>query len=895
MEIKNVKINGVKNPVGFYLNDLILSYYIDGVPQGELCLKMYDAPDRKNTLYIQKLDYSENFATKIQFVPKKETAYFFEIHCGKYQSGLYYFETGTDFDAPFIKSSKGIDHPVIFRNFCAKNVVRARLYVTGLGIYEATLNGMRVGNEYLTPYCNDYNAYLQYQTYDITPLLAEKNCVEIALGDGWYKGRFGLNHCRNIYGEDYICAAKIVLWGEDGKKEIIRTDETWSARPSKVVSSGIYDGEIVDATRNTDETDKTVLVEKTFPVTERISLPVIIKEEIKPTLIISPKGEKILDFGQNFSGFVSFRCRMERGQTIRLQAGEVLQEGCFYRDNLRSAKAEFVYTSDGINQEVYPKFTFFGFRYMRVDGSEHIDPADFTGKVLYSDLDETAFAATDNAKIDRLLLNCKWGQKSNFIDVPTDCPQRDERLGWTGDAEVFCSAACYQFDCRAFYAKYCRDMAIDQKKLNGGIASYSPSFGELEESGNIWSDAATIIPWTVYEFYGDKYLLASQLPLMRAYVDRLIRKDDENGGKRLYRFGFCLGDWLSQDGINSSALRGGTNEHFIASCYYYNSVKILSLAERELGYEEQAEYYSRIAEDIRNAILREYFTSTGRLAVDTQTAYVICIMFEIWQDRERLVYGFKNRMKKDAYKIKGGFVGATKLIQALIRAELTEEAFRILFSEKFPSWLYCVNLGATTIWERWNSLNADGTISGTEMNSLNHYSFGAVAEAVYRDIAGIIPKSVAFKKVVISPKFNYRMKKFDCYLITAAGEFKLRYNIEGDGRIRLNIFIPYGVDAVFEVSQTRTELAAGNNVIDLPADSELVYPFSIDSKLCDILNDEKCRTVFRELVPGIGSFLINNDVGMAGYTLRSLLAIRSFFVPSQTLALLDKKLKEISV
>lgn len=438
-------------------------------------------------------------------------------------------------------------------------------------------------------------------------------------------------------------------------------------------------------------------------------------------------------------------------------------------------------------------------------------------------------------------------------------------------------------------------MAIDQKKLNGGIASYSPSFGELEESGNIWSDAATIIPWTVYEFYGDKYLLASQLPLMRAYVDRLIRKDDENGGERLYRFGFCLGDWLSQDGINSSALRGGTNEHFIASCYYYNSVKILSLAERELGYEEQAEYYSRIAEDIRNAILREYFTSTGRLAVDTQTAYVICIMFEIWQDRERLVYGFKNRMKKDAYKIKGGFVGATKLIQALIRAELTEEAFRILFSEKFPSWLYCVNLGATTIWERWNSLNADGTISGTEMNSLNHYSFGAVAEAVYRDIAGIIPKSVAFKKVVISPKFNYRMKKFYCHLITAAGEFDVCYNIEGDGRVRLNIFIPYGVEAVFEVSQTRTELAAGNNVIDLPADSELVYPFSIDSKLCDILNDEKCRTVFRELVPGIGSFLINNDVGMAGYTLRSLLAIRSFFVPPQTLALLDKKLKEISV
>lgn len=895
MNIKNVKINGVKNPVGFDLKNLILSYYADGLPNGAFKVNIYDTPERNKTLYNQTLDYSQNFATPLKFVPEKETRYYFDIECGSCRSEMYYFETGTSFDAPFIKPSKQITHPVIFYAFQTENIARARLYVTGLGIYEAILNGKRVGNEYLTPYCNDYNAYVQYQTYDITHMIGERNCIEIALGDGWYKGRFGLNHSKNIYGKDYICAAKIVLWKKDGSKEIICTDETWHARPSEVISSGIYDGEVVDSTRITEETCDVVKISQAVPVTERVSLPVIIKEKIKPCLIISPKGEKILDFGQNFSGFVSFFCHMQKGQTVRLRAGEVLQAGCFYRDNLRTAKAEFVYTSDGIYREVYPKFTFFGFRYMCVEGLDNVDPADFTGNVLYSDLGETAFAVTDNAKFDRLLLNCKWGQKSNFIDIPTDCPQRDERLGWTGDAEVFCPAACYQFDCRAFYNKYLRDMAVDQKKLNGGIASYSPSFGELEESGSIWSDAATIIPWTVYEFYGDKYFLAEHLQLMRSYVDMLIRKDNENGKERLYRFGFCLGDWLSQDGINSSALRGATNEHFIASCYYYNSVKILSRAERELGYKEQAEYYSRIAEDIRNAILREYFTSTGRLAVDTQTAYVLCIMFDIWQDREKLIYCFKKRMKKDVYKIKGGFVGATKLVQALIRAGLTEDAFRILFSEEFPSWLYCVNLGATTIWERWNSLNADGTISGTEMNSLNHYSFGAVAEAVYRDIAGILPKTVAFKKVVISPIFNYRLKKFDCGLITPSGEFKVRYKIESDGRVRLNVCIPYGVDATLEIAKKRKRLATGNNTIVLPANSELVHPFSIDSKLYDIYNNEKCRMVFRELLPGIGSFLTNNDVGMAGYSLRSLFAIRSFFVPPQTLDLLDTKLKEISV
>ena len=709
----------------------------------------------------------------------------------------------------FMGCGEEVNTFVLERKFVVNELGAAVLRATALGLYTAYLNGRRVGDAYLTPGWTSYHNTLQVQEYDVSALLKKgENVISFVVGEGWYKGPLFWLMKRNCYGNKTAVCADL-LFGDT----VLSTDESFSARTSRIKESGIYAGESVDLTA-----EPTPLTPVEIPFDH----------------------------------------------------------------------------SDGVLREVYPKFTFFGFRYMCVEGLDTVDPADFTGNVLYSDLDETVFASTGESKMDRLLLNCKWGQKSNFVDIPTDCPQRDERLGWTGDAEVFCPAACYQFDCRAFYNKYCRDMAIDQRRLNGGIASYSPSFGECEESGSVWSDAATIIPWTVYEFYGDKYILLEHLPLMRAYVDALIRKDEEHGGERLLRFGFCLGDWLSQDGVNSSAFRGATNEHLIASCYYFNSVKLLAKAERALGDEARAERYFGIAEEIRHAILREYFTATGRLAVDTQTAYVLCIMFGIWVEREKLVSSFEKRMKKDEFAIKGGFVGATKLIQALLRAGLTEDAFRILYSEKFPSWLYCVNLGATTIWERWNSLAADGSITGTAMNSLNHYSFGAVAEAFYRDIAGIIPTAVAFKKVTISPKFNHRLIVFSCRFLSPAGEFRVNYRILPDGKVRLNVTIPYGVEAELDVMGKRTSLPAGESVVCLPADRKLVYPFSLDSLLCDVLDNEKARAAFREVAPGLCAYFSSYDVGMGGYTMRSLLSMRSFFVPPQMQEVLDGKLQSVA-
>lgn len=894
MEIKDLKINGIKNPVGFNLKKIKLSYYIDGESNGDLFFCLFDSEKAKESIYTQQLDYKYNYCSEINFKPEIETRYWFEIKCGNTVSERCYFETGTKFDCRFITPENKVNHPVIYRNFECNNIVKARLYVTGLGLYEATLNGKKVGNEYLTPNCNDYDAYLQYQTYDISDLLVNKNLLEIALGDGWYKGRFGLKKRENIYGEEYVCAAKIVLWYKDGSKRVIATDESWSVRESVTVLSGIYDGENVDYTKSRKEICGVKFVDKTFNVIERVSVPVIVKSLIKPKLIISPIGEQILDFGQNFSGFVSFDCDLKTGQKVTLKAGEVMQGGCFYRDNLRSAKAEFTYISDGHKRNVYPKFTFFGFRYMLVEGIEKVNADDFVGNVLYSDLEDTVKISTDNAKINRLLQNCVWGQRSNFVDVPTDCPQRDERLGWTGDAEVFSTTACYQMNCQAFYAKYLKDMAIDQSNY-GKVMTYSPSFKEAEVAGSVWSDAATVIPWAVYSFYGDKELLLAHYPMMEKSVEDIISEDDRRGAKRLYNFGFHLGDWLSQDGVSSNAIKSATSEYFIASCYYYNSVSIMAKAAEVLGFKDKAKRYADIAGEIKNAIIEEYFSASGRLSVDTQTAYVLCVKFDIYKNWNKLVSGFAKRMRKDCYAIKGGFVGATQLVQALVKSGLTDDAFRIVYSEKYPSWLFCVNLGATTIWERWNSLNPDGTISGTEMNSFNHYSFGAVAEAFYGYFAGVRPAAVTFKKAVIEPKFNYRMKKLDFTFKSPSGVYSVKYDVLADGKVNLTVTVPYGAEAELILEGKSEKLTGGCYNYTVAPETDLIHPFSFDSTISDVLNNEKGAAALKEVSPVLYHFLLGGRTGVDGYTFRKLNETPSFALSEQKIELLNNKLKAITV
>ena len=454
--------------------------------------------------------------------------------------------------APFITPGFPVTHPRLWKNFTCGKVRKARLAITGLGLYRAFLNGKRIGQDYLTPGFNDYDAYLREQIYDVTGMLEKENRLEVWLGNGWYKGRLGFDGGKeNRWGNLYLLSARLEITLDNGKMLEILTDESWLASPSPVLASGIYDGEIRDDTREPGDPVPCRPVETAYRIEPQFSPCIRTRAERKPVLIRTPAGEQVLDFGQNMAGIIRFVNRLPRGRTLRIRTGEVLQQGNFYRDNLRSAKSEFVYTSDGIEKEVEPLFTFFGFRYAKVEGLDQPDPEDFTAVCLSSDLRETLRVHTSHEKLNRLMENSLWGQRSNFLDVPTDCPQRDERLGWTADTQVFVNTACYQMDCRDFYRKYMRDLRNDQLMYyQGDIPAYSPSLkGEAIHGGAVWADAGTIIPWNIYMNYGDQALLRENYPMMRDYAETLIAADRQAGGSHVVFRSFTFGDWLAQDGM----------------------------------------------------------------------------------------------------------------------------------------------------------------------------------------------------------------------------------------------------------------------------------------------------------------------------------------------------------
>ena len=459
-------------------------------------------------------------------------------------------------------------------------------------------------------------------------------------------------------------------------------------------------------------------------------------------MLHTPAGETVLDMGQEITGFVTFRTAAERGHTYTLRYGEILQDGCFYTDNLRTAKQTFTYICDGQEAWARPHFTFFGFRYIKLEGfGEEIDLHDFVGCVLYSDMEQTAFIRTASDKVNRLCENALWGQRGNFVDVPTDCPQRDERMGWTGDAQVFCATACYQMSSAAFYAKFMRDMAFEQRERGGGVPHVVPSFGMQGSPACAWADAGSIIPWTVYQFFGDTALLREQYDNMKLWVEWIHRVDHETGDHRLWQAGFHFADWLALDAAFPASCTGGTDPDFIASAFYLYSTRLTRKAAAILGYAPDAARYAALEQEILAAIRQTYRAPKGGLTVNTQTAHILSLFLGLMPESDTpILKAALDRLFENARnELRTGFVGTAYLCSVLTQAGFNHLAYTLFLNENYPGWLYEVNMGATTVWERWNSVMPDGHMSSTGMNSLNHYAYGAVMEWVCRDAAGLAP------------------------------------------------------------------------------------------------------------------------------------------------------------
>ncbi len=733
--------------------------------------------------------------------------------------------------------------PMVRRDFKLNGPVeRARVYVTSHGLYELQLNGHRVGDQLLTPGWTSYNKRLQYQTYDVTALLKTgPNAVGALLGSGWYRGDLaGWLGRRNVYGDRVALLMQINVAYKDGRRETVVSDGSWKAAMGPILMSEIYHGETYDARLEKtgwsapgfDDRDwagvksadyrKDDLVAPAGPPVRRI-------EELKPVrLFKTPGGDTVADMGQNMVGWVRLRVQGPAGTTVTLRHAEVLdKEGNFYTANLRSAKATARYTLKGGAETFEPHFTFFGFRYVAIAGYPgELTPDSLTGVVIHSDMARAGDLETSSSLINQLQHNIQWGQKGNFVDVPTDCPQRDERLGWTGDAQVFSRTAAFNMDVAGFFTKWLRDLAADE--LETGSVPHvipdvlPPSQGRPAAGSAGWADAAVIIPWNMYLSYGDRRLLEEQYPSMAKWVEY----ERSRAGKDFIWDGdFHFGDWLAYASPPSEARSypgATTSKDFIATAFFAHSTDLLQRAAKVLDKENDAARYGNLLSRIKDAFRREYVTETGRVGENTQTAYVLALQFDLLPESMRTLAA--KRLAEDVRERKHlttGFVGTPYLCHVLSRYGYLDEAYFLLNNEEYPSWLYPVKQGATTIWERWDGQKPDGSFQTPEMNSFNHYAYGAVGDWMYQVMAGIqLDEAVpGYKHILLEPHPGGGFTSVRAAHQTPYGQVSSAWTLK-DGTFELAIEVPANTRATVRlpgaqlasITEGGRPLAAANGV-----------------------------------------------------------------------------------
>ncbi|OHT00819.1 hypothetical protein TRFO_07816 [Tritrichomonas foetus] len=564
-------------------------------------------------------------------------------------------------------------------------------------------------------------------------------------------------------------------------------------------------------------------------LTARYSIPVIVKEEIKPKQIIKGEnGDIIIDMGKNIVGWLQFSCHnLPKNFEIVLEFGEILQNNNFFRENLRNAQQQFRYVSNGKKSvKIHPHFTFYGFQYVRLTNwpTKNVNINDFLGLSIYSDFEQIGFVKTSDSLVNKLIDNILWSQKDNFLDVPTDCPQRDERMGWTGDAQSFSGTALFNSDCYAFYRKYAHDLALMQTFNDGMVPNVVPYFGPREKliGGKCaWGDSACIIPWNVYLFTGKKQILEEQFESMKSWVDWIKNHGNQNQNHRnsnsqtkdpiqndfthennylWYGGDLQFGDWLALNGpthpkVNIKRTKGGTDTTFLCSAFYYYSTSLLVKAAKVLGKSEVVDKYSKLTENILNSVRNEFFSKNGRCAVDTQTAYIISLQFGLVpKSQEKVIFSqlFKLLTKKEMH-LTTGFIGTPFICRAISDAGFPKYAYDVFMQTDFPGWLNQVKMGANSLWERWNSLLPNGKVNGATMNSFNHYWSGSILEWIYRNVGGIIPieDKPGFMEFNLWPQPGSKIEEIYIKYDSPMGTIKSGWKFIDNMNVRYHFTVPF--------------------------------------------------------------------------------------------------------
>jgi len=693
-------------------------------------------------------------------------------------------------------------------------IKKATLYVASQGLHEAWLNGKRVGDEWFAPGWTEYNHRLQYRQYDVTKLMkgaGKKNALGLVLANGWYRSRMARMRGKWVYGDRLRISAFLVITYQDGSRQVVKTDSSWKYHAGEITKTDIYDGELCDARLMQQGWNQVSFNDAHWKAVARVaapaaqlvtskSSPVRIIKELKPVRIfVTPKDEVVLDFGQNMTGWVKYTLTGCKGDTIRLRFAETLdKEGNFYTRNLRTAKATdtYVFGHDG-KETHHPRFTFFGFRYVKVEGNlKALRKADFVAQVLSTDLRYTGTFECSDPMVNKLVGNTRWSMIDNFLDIPTDCPQRDERLGWTADAQVFAPAATYLADVKTFFEKWMEDVQLSQAK-DGGVACVVPDLRRSYGSSG-WDDVITVLPTLLYKVYGDKAFLSKMYPSMKRWVDYCERK----AGDALIYPGGRFGDWFDFSVANGNK-ESATAKDLVGTAYMAYSAYLTAEATKVLGIEEDIQRYDSIYNKVKKAFQEKYIvrpsgdenaTKNIQLSSDTQTAYVLALVFHLVDGQQETCFAQRlAELVREEGHITTGFLGTPLICKVLTDYGYEEEAYQLLIRREYPSWLYAIDKGATTIWERWDAIKPDGTLSG---HSLNHYAFGAVVAWLFSDVAGIAQaeNSQGFQHLLIRPRLTKYLKWAKASYLSPKGWVRTSWK-STKHQFVLQVEIPKGADA----------------------------------------------------------------------------------------------------
>lgn len=710
-------------------------------------------------------------------------------------------------DAKWIRASANLGDicPVFSREFTLEERVKsATLTITAMGTYYANLNGQNVSDYVLAPGWTSYQHRLQYQTYDVTDQLKKTNRLQVTVGRGWYSspmpGWMETPEKKERYNQPIGLIAALRITFSNGRIQTIMTDSQWQCATGPTRFSEIYDGEVYDANAGGNLAGAA----KEFngysgKLISQEGEPIKEQERIRPRkVMITPAGETLVDFGQEVTGYVEINVDAESGSLIRFTHGEMLdKQGNFYNENYRSAKAEVSYTCKQGEQVWHPRLTFFGFRYIKVldfPGTPTVD--NFAAITVYSDINQTGQVKTSNALLNQLISNIFWGQKDNFLDVPTDCPQRDERLGWTGDATAFIKAASYNFDVKRFFEKWLADMRLEQRP-DGAINDVVPDYLNDGDVSAAWGDAITIIPWQLYQTYGDVTDLKDNFSAMKKWVE-FVRQSTTH--QYLWFGGKHFGDWLGLDSPAGS-YKGSTRDDFIASAYFIRSVGILIQTGHVLD-QNVAAY-----EDLHEKSLQEFRATFN--SYRTQTECALAITFGLTEDLQATTNQLVKLIQMAGDKMQTGFVGTPLLLHALSQGGRTDIAYTLLLREDYPSWLYSVKQGATTLWEHWDGVDAKGDFWSDDMNSFNHYAYGAVIDWMYEVMGGITPLTPGFAKARIAPQVDGRLGWIQSSVTTKYGVIKSQWEMTAAG-CRYEITTPVETEVV--INQEKVTVTPGQYV-----------------------------------------------------------------------------------